>query len=75
MKGFDSYMGGYLDRRMKLLIDEWDLATKKDLGDLPSRIMALEEETRHISSFEAGASVKLGELEKRLQSVKEMKKR
>lgn len=75
MKGFDSYMGGYLDRRMKMLIDEWDLATRGDLGDFPARLMALEEETRKISSFEAGASVKLGELEKRLQSVKERRKK
>jgi hypothetical protein len=75
MKGFDSYMGSYLDRRMKTLIEEWDLATRKDLGDFPSRLHALEEEARMISSFEVGASVKLGELEKRVQVMKEMKKR
>jgi hypothetical protein len=75
MKGFDSYMGKYLDRRMKLLIDEWDLATRKDLGDFPARLTSLEEETRMISSFEAGATSKLAELEKRFQYVKEAKKR
>ena len=75
MKGFDSYMGKYLDRRMKLLIDEWDLSTRKDLGDLPARLLSLEEETRMISSFEAGANSKLAELEKRFQFVKEAKKR
>jgi hypothetical protein len=75
MKGFDSYMGKYLDKRMKLLIDEWDLATRKDLGDFPARLLSLEEETRMISSFEAGAVSKLAELEKRFQFVKEVKKR
>jgi len=75
MKGFDSYMGKYLDRRMKLLIDEWDLATRNDLGDFTSRLGTLEDEARKISSFEVGATVKLAELEKRMQVVKEGKKR
>ena len=75
MKSFDSYMGKYLDRRMKLLINEWDLANRNDLGDFTSRLSALEEEARQISSFEAGAIVKLAELEKRMQGVKEVKKR
>jgi hypothetical protein len=75
MKGFDSYMGKYLDTRMKMLIDEWNLATRNDLGDFTSRLSTLEEEARQISSFEVGAAVKLAELEKRMQVVKEAKKR
>ena len=28
----DNYVNGYLDRRMKYLIEEWNLARRGDLG-------------------------------------------
>jgi hypothetical protein len=74
MKGFDSYMGGYLDRRMKLLIDEWDLATRGDLKDFYSRLRVLEDEARSCAGFEATAGAKMTELEKRIQYLKEKSK-
>lgn len=63
-------IGSYLDRRMKYLIAEWDLATRRDLGDLPVRLSALEEEARKCAGFEAAASAKLSELEERLERVR-----
>ena len=33
MIGMDSYLNAYVDRRMKYIVDEWDLATKADLSD------------------------------------------
>ncbi len=64
------YLGSYVDRRMKYLIDEWDLATRRDIGDLESRLSVIEEEVRRCSWFEGSASAKLTELEKRLEYVR-----
>ncbi|MEM2123899.1 MAG: hypothetical protein QXL43_01010 [Methanolinea sp.] len=64
------YLGSYLDRRMEDLIREWDLATRRDLGDLPARLSAREEEARKCAGFEASASAKLTELEERLDRVR-----
>jgi len=64
------YLGSYVDRRMKYLIDEWNLATRQDIGDLESRLSALEEESRRCSWFEGTASAKLTELERRLEYVR-----
>ncbi|MCQ8894087.1 MAG: hypothetical protein NQU46_05590 [Methanolinea sp.] len=64
------YLGSYVDRRMKYLIEEWDLATRRDLGDLVSRLSVLEEEARMCAGFEATASAKLTELEKRLEYIR-----
>jgi hypothetical protein len=73
MRAFD-YMGAYIDRRMKHLIEEWNLATWNDLGDLPRRLQALEKDAETCTGFEAAASAKLAELEKRLQQVRELRK-
>jgi hypothetical protein len=74
MVGMDSYMNAYLDRRMKNLIQDWDLATENDLGDFESRLRAIEETTKQIESFETSAELKLDELSKRLFRLKEAKR-
>jgi hypothetical protein len=74
MVGMDSYMNAYLDRRMKNLIQDWDLATQNDLGDFESRLQAIEESTKEIASFETSAEIKLEELEHRLLAVREAKR-
>ncbi len=74
MVGMDSYMNKYLDRRMKLLIEEWDLGTQNDLGNFEDRLIAVEEGTREIETFETDADVKMDELEERLNRLKEAKK-
>ncbi|MDD1706018.1 MAG: hypothetical protein LUQ12_03140 [Methanoregulaceae archaeon] len=74
MVGMDSYMNAYLDRRMKNLIQDWDLATENDLGDFESRLRAIEETTKQIGSFETSAEIKLENLEQRLLRLKEAKR-
>jgi len=74
MVGMDSYMNSYLDRRMKFLIQDWDLATQNDLGDFEKRLHAVEETTKQIESFETSAEIKLDNLEHRLLNLKEGKR-
>lgn len=68
------YMGRYLDRRMKYLIEEWNLATRSDLGDLYARLHTIEDEARTCAGFEASASAKMTELEKRVEHLKGMRR-
>ncbi len=67
-------MNKYLDRRMKVLIEEWDLGTKNDLGNFEDRLVAVEEGTREIEAFELNADVRMDELEARLYRLKEANK-
>jgi len=68
------YMGGYIDRRMNNLIDEWNLATRSDLGDLYRRLHAIEDEIRSSAAFEAVALAKVAELERRIETLKGMRR-
>jgi len=74
MVGIDSYMNKYLDRKMKYLIEEWDLSTRQDTGDFEKRLSAVEDATREISDFETGAEAKLDELESRLKKLQGVRK-
>ena len=73
MMGLD-YMERYIDRRMKDLIEDGNLATRNDLGDLYSRLHAIEDEARMCAGFEATATAKMTELEKRLEHLKGAKR-
>jgi hypothetical protein len=74
MVGIDSYMNKYLDRRMKYLIEDWDLSTQQDTGDFERRLLAVEDATREIGDFENRAEAKLDELESRLKKLQGAKK-
>jgi polyhydroxyalkanoate synthesis regulator phasin len=74
MVGMDSYMNTYLDRRMKNLIQDWDLSTRQDTSDFEKRLQAIEEAAREIENFETGAESRLDELEQRLKKLHEVKK-
>jgi len=74
MVGMDSYMNAYLDRRMKNLIQDWDLATRNDLGGFDTRLQAIEETSKDIASFVTSAAIKLEELEHRLLKLREVKR-
>ncbi len=74
MVGMDSYMNAYLDRRMKNLIQDWDLATRNDIGDFETRLQAIEETSKDIASFETSAEIKLEELEHRLLQLRGVKR-
>jgi len=74
MPGMDSYMNAYLDRRMKDLIRDWDLATENDLGDFETRLSRIEEAAQEVGSFETSARIKLEYLEQRLARLKEARR-
>jgi polyhydroxyalkanoate synthesis regulator phasin len=74
MVGMDSYMNAYLDRRMKNLIQDWDLATQNDISDFETRLSRIEETTKQIESFEASAGIQLDNLEERLSRLREVKR-
>ena len=65
-----TYLSAYVDRRMKYIVDEWDLATGTDLSDLTNRLDALEQEIPRLESFEHAAADKLTELETRAAQLK-----
>jgi hypothetical protein len=71
MIGMDKYLNAYVDRRMKYIVDEWDLSTRTDLSDFTGRLDALEQEIPRLKSFEHTASDKLTELENRAGRLKE----
>ena len=70
MIGTDKYLNAYVDRRMKYIVDEWDLSTRTDLTDFTSRLDAIEQEIPRLKSFEQTASDKLTELETRAGKLK-----
>ena len=70
----DSYVHGYLDRRMEALIDEWNLARKGDVGDFSKRVENLEKDIEPMKGFEKTASDQLAGLEERFRKLKEAKK-
>ena len=74
MVGMDSYMNAYLDRRMKNLIQDWDLATRNDIGDFENRLQAIEDATKEVESFETSAEITLENLEHRLLQLKEARR-
>jgi len=74
MIGINSYLGGYLDRRMKYMIEEWSLGTYRDLGDLEVRLKGIENSVQELDKFEMEADAKLTDLEKRIERLREVKK-
>jgi predicted nucleic acid-binding Zn-ribbon protein len=71
MNLIDGYVDEYLDKNMEYLIEEWQLATKRDITDYRKRVQALEREIDPLADFEASASEKLAALENRLKKIKE----
>jgi len=39
MIGMDRYLDAYVDRRMAAIVEEWDLATQSDLGNIPAGLL------------------------------------
>ena len=70
MIGTDKYLNAYVDRRMKYIVDEWDLSTRTDLTDFTGRLAAIEQEIPQLKAFEHTASDKLTELETRAGKLK-----
>ncbi|MDD1687377.1 hypothetical protein [Methanoregula sp.] len=70
MIGMDSYLNAYVDRRMKSIVEEWDLSTGADLSDFTERLYALEQEIPRMQAFGHTAADKLTELETRARKLK-----
>jgi hypothetical protein len=70
MIGMNSYLDAYVDRRMKNIVDEWDLATKADLSEFTGRLEALEQEIPRLRAFDHAAGEKLTGLEARAAKLK-----
>ena len=70
MIGMNSYLDAYVDRRMKYIVDEWDLSTKPELSEFTSRLAVLEEEIPRIKAFNNAAADKLTALETRAAQLK-----
>ena len=68
----NKYLSAYVDRRMKYIVDEWNLATKTDISDLTARLDAIEHEIPRLKAFEQTTSDKLTELETRASKLKGM---
>ena len=69
---FDNYLFGYLDRRMNLIIDEWQIATKGDLTDLTQRLHRVQDDLTGLKHFETESSATLTHLEERVRKLKGM---
>ena len=70
MIGMDSYLNAYVDRRMKYLVEEYDLSTQGELADFTARLASIEREIPALVSFEKEATDKLTELEARAAALK-----
>jgi hypothetical protein len=74
MTGIDSYMNTYLDRRMKFIISDWELATRIDSADLEERLRNLENDITSLGDFEKMADGKLSEMETRIGKLMEVRR-
>jgi hypothetical protein len=71
MIGMKNYMNAYVDRRMKSVVDEWDLSRKDDVADFTARLDAIEQEIPHLKESKKVSVEKLTELETRARKLKE----
>ena len=66
----DNYMNTYLDRRMKLMIDEWELATKSDIKELSIRYRHVKDEVENLKTFERESKDRMDRLEERIRDIR-----
>ena len=71
MMGMKNYMNAYVDRRMKSVVEEWDLSRKDDITDFTARLDAIEQEIPHLKESKKASMEKLMELEIRARKLKE----
>jgi hypothetical protein len=71
MIGMKNYMNAYVDRRMKSVVEEWDLSRKDDITDFTTRLDAIEQEIPRLKESKKASVEKLMELEIRARKLKE----
>ena len=69
----DSYLSGYLDRRMNRIIDEWQLSTREDLADLTRRFHRVQDDLTGLKNFERETENRMSVLEERVRRIREKK--
>ena len=67
----DNYLSGYLDRRMSVIIEEWQISTRNDLTDITQRFHRVQDELAGLKTFERETSTRLTDLETRVRQLKE----
>jgi len=70
----DNYLSGYLDRRMSMIIEEWQISTRNDLTDITQRFHRVQDELAGLKTFERETSTRLNDLETRVRQLKEKAK-
>jgi hypothetical protein len=71
MIGMKNYLNAYVDRRMKSIVEEWDLSRKDDVNDFTKRMDAIEQEIPRLKESKKASVEKLMELEIRARKLKE----
>ncbi len=70
----DKYMNAYIDRRMKLVIDDWQLATTADIRDLSQRFRQVWQDAEGLKTFERESQDRMDRMEERIRKLKERMK-
>lgn len=70
----DRYMNAYIDRRMKLVIDDWQLATTADIRDLSQRFRQVWQDAEGLKTFERESQDRMDRMEERIRKLKERMK-
>ena len=70
----DNYLDAYLDRRMKNMIDEWQISTTSDIRDLSQRYHRVKNEVDSLKTFERESKDRMDKMEERVRALKERMK-
>jgi len=60
----------HLDKAMSGYIEEWELATHRDMGDLDSRLAEINTDVDELVDYSAKANERIDNLEKRVKILK-----
>ncbi len=71
---FDRYLNAYVDRRMKHVVEEWQLATRNDIADFQRRLNSISTESARLAVVEKNIDAKLTSLEERAHRLEARKK-
>ncbi|NLW75368.1 hypothetical protein KSK55_13420 [Methanospirillum purgamenti] len=70
----DNYLSSYLDRRMKLMIDDWQLSTTADIRDLSQRYRKVKQDLDSLKTFERESHNRMDRMEERIRALQEQMK-
>jgi polyhydroxyalkanoate synthesis regulator phasin len=70
----ENYLHTYVDRRMEILIEEWQLARKDEISDIALRVEALEQDIPQRKISQREILERITALEKRALRISELKR-